>query len=74
MQITVKLYASFRAGRFVSAAREVAPGATVLDVLAELNIAIKDVGIIMIDGRHGTLDRCLPEGARLSLFPLLGGG
>lgn len=74
MRVTVKLFASFRAGRFVEAAGDYAPGARIAEVIDALGIKAPDVGIIMMDGRHATAERVLHDGARLSLFPLLGGG
>lgn len=74
MRITVKLFASFRAGRFLRDTLEVGDGTTVADVATRLDIALPEIGIIMVDGRHGDADQSLHDGATLSLFPLLGGG
>lgn len=74
MRITVKLFASFRAGRFLRDEREVAAGTRVADVADGLDIALSEIGIIMINGRHADAEDELAEGATLSLFPLLGGG
>lgn len=74
MQITVKLFASFRVGRFVRENRSVADGTRVADIAAALGIALSEIGIIMINGRHGDADQELQDGVTLSLFPLLGGG
>jgi molybdopterin converting factor small subunit len=74
MQITVKLFASFRAGRFIRENREVATGTRVADVADALGIALSEIGIIMINGRHAEAEQELHDGVTLSLFPLLGGG
>lgn len=74
MQITVRLFASFRAGRFIEASRDLASGTRIAEVVASLAIEAKDVGIILVDGRHAEPERPLHDGATLSLFPLLGGG
>ncbi|MGE5476406.1 MAG: MoaD/ThiS family protein [Bacteroidales bacterium] len=74
MQITVKLFASFRAGRFIRENREVAAGTSVAQVADALGIALSEIGIIMINGRHAEAEQELHDGATLSLFPLLGGG
>lgn len=74
MNITVKLFASFRVGRFAAASRQVPPGTRIRDVVAGLGIEAKDVGIILVNGRHGGADQILRDDDRLSLFPLLGGG
>lgn len=74
MQITVKLFASFRVGRFSAATHECALGTRIADVIGELGIPESQVGMIMLDNRHAEPDQQLQEGANLSLFPLLGGG
>jgi len=74
VHITVRLFASFRKERFIEAEETHPGGATVGDIATRLGIPAKDIGIIMVDGRHATLDHILADGARLSLFPLLGGG
>ena len=74
MQVTVKLFANFRDGRFIEQQREYAPNVKVSSVVQELGIEEPEVGIIMIDGRRAELGSEVVEGARLSIFPLVGGG
>jgi molybdopterin converting factor small subunit len=74
VRITVKLFASFRTGRFVEAESEYPPGTRIAEVASALGIAAEDIGIIMVDNRMAKLDARLHEGAKLALFPLLGGG
>ena len=74
MNITVKLFASFRAGRFDIETRDYPAGTTVADVADSLNLPQTDLGIMMINNRHVKLDRLIDEGDILALFPLLGGG
>jgi len=74
MKITVKLFASFRAGRFEIETREYPPGTTVADVADSLKLPQSELGIMMINHRHVKLERILAEGDTLALFPLLGGG
>lgn len=74
MRITVKLFASFRAGRFIRDSRDCADGTRVADIATGLGIALSEIGIIMVNGRHADADDMLADGATLSLFPLLGGG
>ena len=74
MQVTVKLFANFRNNRFNKEVRTIAPGITVVAIVTELAIAKEEVGVILINGRHGSLDQTLAEGDTLSLFPLIGGG
>jgi molybdopterin converting factor small subunit len=74
MNITVKLFASFRAGRFDIETGDYPAGTTVADVADHLNLPQSELGIMMINNRHVKLDRQLAEGDILALFPLLGGG
>ena len=74
MQITIKLFAHFRNNRFNKEVRTIAPGLTVGAIVAELAIVEEEVGVVLINGRHGSLDQALAEGDSLSLFPLIGGG
>ena len=73
MQVTVKLFASFREGRFASAVQDYPPATRIADVITHLDISEAEVGMIMLNHRHATPEELL-EGAQLSLFPLLGGG
>ncbi|NOQ66756.1 MAG: MoaD/ThiS family protein [Desulfobacterales bacterium] len=74
MQVTIKLFANFRNNRFNKEVRTIAPGITVGAIVTELAIAEEEVGVILINGRHGSLNQALAEGDSLSLFPLIGGG
>jgi sulfur-carrier protein len=74
MTITVKLFASFRAGRFDIETGDYPAGTTVADVADSLKLPQSELGIMMINNRHVKLDRLLVEGDILALFPLLGGG
>jgi len=74
MQVTVKLFANFRNNRFMNKVLTIAPGTTVGAIVSELVIREDEVGIILINGRHGNLDQTLAEDDNLSLFPLVGGG
>ena len=74
MQITVKLFATFRVGRFDIENREYPLGTTVADVVKDLDLPMQKLGILMINSRHVELDRVLAEGEILAIFPLVGGG
>lgn len=74
MNITVKLFASFRTGRFDIENRDYPAETTVADVADSLNLPQSELGIMMINNRHVKLERQLDEGDILALFPLLGGG
>jgi sulfur-carrier protein len=74
MKLTVKLYASFRTGRFEIETADYPPGTTVADVADSLKLPREELGIMMINHRHVKLDHQLADGDTLALFPLLGGG
>lgn len=74
MNVTVKLFASFRTGRFEIETGDYPEGTTVADVADGLNLPQSELGIMMINSRHVKLDRVLADGDTLALFPLLGGG
>ena len=74
MQIKIKLFATFRVGRFATETREYPPGTKAGDIIRELQIEEKDLGILLVNSRHGKLDQELADGDTLSVFPLVGGG
>lgn len=74
MHITVKLFAQFRRGRFVEQQRECAPHTQISKIIRELGIDEPEVGLLMLNNRHAELSNELQEGARLAIFPLVGGG
>ncbi len=74
MHITVKLFATFRLGRFKVDEREVPEGTDVAQIVRELELAEAELGIVLVNGRHAELAQTLNEGDTLSLFPLVGGG
>ncbi len=74
MNVTVKLFATFRTGRFGAENRVYEPGTTVRNVIDELSLPQDDIGATLINGRHVEEDCELQEGDTLSIFPLVGGG
>lgn len=74
MQVTVKLFASFRTGREPIASGEYPAGTTVADIVAQKEIPVSEIGIMLVNHRHVALDRVLVDGDVLAIFPLLGGG
>lgn len=74
MDVTVKLFATFRNGRFTVETREYPVGTTVADVLAALEIPEDEIGATLVRSRHVEEDYILADGDTLSIFPLVGGG
>ena len=74
MTVTVKLFATFRNGRFKVEEKDYPAGTSIGDVVKALGIEEQALGMVMLNGRHTPLDQELSEGDTLSLFPLVGGG
>lgn len=74
MRVTVKLFAFFRENRFIKEEREYAPGTVVGDVVEELAIDPEEIGVLMINSRHTSLETSLREDDILAIFPVVGGG
>ena len=74
MKLTIKLFASFRTGRFDVETADYPPGTSVADVVDSLKLPRVELGIMLINNRHVKLDHLLSDGDIVALFPLLGGG
>ncbi len=74
MQITIKLFATLREGRFDSKTVELPEGTTVGDIIQKLNISEKEAAIVFINSRHAGFERVLQDGDILGMFPPVGGG
>ena len=74
MQITVKLFATFRNDRFKAALQEHPEGTDCRTIVLSLGLTEDEIGVLLLNGRHATLDHLLNEGDTLSIFPLVGGG
>jgi sulfur-carrier protein len=74
IEVTVKLFATFRAGRFDVERRTLEAGTTVADLVAALGIPEDEIGILLVRGRHADLGLVPGAGDTISIFPLVGGG
>ena len=74
MKVTIKLFAGFRENRFKIEERDLPPGFTVANLLAELGIKEPELGVALINARHVLPEQELHEGEIISLFPKVGGG
>jgi len=74
MEIEVRLFASFREGRFPQARMEVESGTTLAGVVEGLGIHLPEVGILLVNGRHAAPEQKLEEGDSVALFPPIAGG
>ncbi len=74
MLVTVKLFAYFRDNRFIKENRNYPPGTVVQQVVDELGIDPDEIGVLMINSRHTSLETLLQENDVLAIFPVVGGG
>lgn len=76
MKITVKLFSLLRQNRFHTKELTFPEGSSVQVVLDSLSITREEmeIGIIFINGLHGTFESRLSDGDTLSLFPPAAGG
>ncbi len=74
MIVEVRLFATFRQGRFKKQQLEFAQGCHMTDLLGQLDIPAEEVGILLVNGRDSSPDCVLSENDQVSIFPTLGGG
>ncbi|HBV86390.1 MoaD/ThiS family protein [Desulfosporosinus sp.] len=74
MRVTVKLFATFRDGRFKVEERELPEGSKVMSVLEPLNIKPEEVAICLVNGQNVDEQHVLNDGDTIALFPPVGGG
>ena len=74
IKVNVKLFATFRTGRFAAALREYPEGTSIAEVIRELHIPEILIGMIMLNNQHAEPGNQVKDGDSLALFPLLGGG
>ncbi|MGE5628960.1 MAG: MoaD/ThiS family protein [Solirubrobacterales bacterium] len=74
MTIEVRLFATFRNGREKKQSMDLKEGSKVADILDILNINVEELGILLINGRDGSVNSVLKESDVVALFPPVGGG
>jgi len=74
VRITVKLFATFRDGRFKVREFDFPEGTCILDVIQPLNITFDEIAICYRNGKDAKSDTVLDDGDTLALFPPVGGG
>ncbi len=74
MQITVKLYGSFRIDRFKEEGCRYPDGSTAQAVVVALGIPVAQADIVIINDQRASLDYVLNDGDVLALFPMVAGG
>ena len=74
MTVTVKLFATFREGRFKEEKRNYPEKTTIGHIIEQLELPEDQLGAILLNARHVEKDLILHDGDTLSIFPLVGGG
>ena len=74
MEITVRLYLTFRTGRHRTESHAYQVGVTAAEVARSLGIRDTDIGMVLVNNNQAELEQELVPGDTLSLFPLVGGG
>jgi molybdopterin synthase sulfur carrier subunit len=74
MQLTVKLFATYRHGRFEAAQLERPDGETVDGLIDALALPRDELGFVLVRARHVELGQVLQPGDTVSIFPKVGGG
>lgn len=74
MKVEIRLFATFREGRFKKEVWELPEGTKVIDVLERLGIKPEEVAILLVNGLNVSFDHTLKDGDYISLFPPVGGG
>jgi molybdopterin converting factor small subunit len=72
--INIKLIGVFCINRFKEEVHTYASGVSVREVVEELQRPGNLLGIVVINGIHGTTADILHDGDTLALFPMLDGG
>ena len=74
MQITVKLFATLRKGRFEEKTMDFSAGVNIEQIVRQIALPENDVTLIFVNGLHADFNTPLSEGDTVSLFPPVGGG
>ena len=74
MLIKVKLFATFRQGRFDENNIDLPMASSVAFLLKHLNISAEQVGILLVNGRSVSVETELSDNDVVSIFPAIGGG
>ncbi len=76
MEITIKLFAQYREGKFKVEKRTYPENSSAKDVINDIGIDIEKfpIGVLIVNGRHVNEDYILKDGDSFSIFPKVGGG
>jgi sulfur-carrier protein len=74
MELEIKLFANLRKFNPELERIEVDEGTTIRQLFDEAGIPPSEVAIVLVDGRHATLDQPLVDGETVAVFPPIAGG
>ncbi len=74
MELEIKLFASLRKYNPELERIEVDDGITILELFEKTGIPPSEVAIVLVNGRHATLDQPLLDGEAVAVFPPIAGG
>jgi sulfur carrier protein len=74
MVVEVKLFATFREGRFDQREMELPEGSSLGDLLGHLKIPEKEARIMIVNGTASSASRKLAPHDIISIFPAIAGG
>lgn len=74
MLVKVKLFATFRKGRFNERELELPDQTTLSDLLEQLKIPQKDAKILLVNGLATSVEQKLENNDVVIIFPLVAGG
>ncbi|MBW8017621.1 MAG: MoaD/ThiS family protein [Planctomycetes bacterium] len=74
MLLEIRLFATFRHRRFKTKQMELPVGFLLGNLLKKLDISIKNVGILLVNGKHSDKETRLIDGDVVAIFPVVGGG
>jgi len=74
LKIEVRLFASLRKNREKSLTIEIEPDSSPKHVAHILNIPVKQISMVLINGRNSTMDAIINEKDVVSFYPAIGGG
>lgn len=74
MAVEVRLFATFRNGRFKTKELDLPADCTVKAVLKNVEIPADEVGVLMVNGMSVGFDQKLSDNDVVAIFPAIGGG
>lgn len=74
MVVELKLFATFRKGRFKQKCLELPEGTVLSEIVEPLKLPDKPPKILMINGVAVTKDRTLNDKDVIAIFPMIAGG